>query len=136
MTLRYLLDTSIVSVPMSKTPNPQLITRLDEHGHESAIAAPVWHELTYGCRRLPKGKRRDVLESYLHDVVQASFPIDLSDAGTITPDAGPSNRDGGVDPPMKPKGCGCAAVEGPLGLLAALFVSFPIDNRWFRGASG
>ena len=75
MTLRYLLDTSIVSSPVSKTPNRQIVKRLEEHGHESAIAAPVWHELTYGWRRLPKGKRRDALESYLHDVVQASFPI-------------------------------------------------------------
>ena len=75
MTLRYLLDTGVVSAPMTKTPNPHIIKRLEVHGHESAIAAPVWHELTYGCRRLPRGKRRDALESYLHDVVQASFPI-------------------------------------------------------------
>ena len=73
--LRYLLDTSIVSSPMSKTPNPRIVKRLDEHGHECAIAAPVWHELTYGCRRLSSGKRRAALEAYLHDVVQASFPI-------------------------------------------------------------
>ena len=75
MTLRFLLDTSVVSAPMSKTPDPHIIKRLEDHGHESAIAAPVWHELTYGCRRLPRGKRRDALEVYLHDVVQASFPI-------------------------------------------------------------
>jgi len=75
VTLRYLLDTSIVSSPASKTPNPEIVRRLDEHGHECAIAAPVWHELTYGCRRLPRGKRRAALETYLHDVVQASFPI-------------------------------------------------------------
>ena len=75
MTLRYLLDTSIVSAPMSKTPDPQVVKRLEGHGHESAIAAPVWHELTYGYRRLPRGKRRDALKSYLHDVVHASFPI-------------------------------------------------------------
>lgn len=75
MTLRYLLDTSIVSSPVTKTPHPQIVKRLEAHGHESAIAAPVWHELTYGCRRLPKGKRRDAIESYLHDVVRASFPI-------------------------------------------------------------
>ena len=54
------------------------------HGHESAIAAPVWHELTYGCRRLPRGKRRDALESYLHDVVQASFPILAYDEAAAT----------------------------------------------------
>jgi len=75
VTLRYLLDTSIVSSPASKTPNPEIVRRLDEHGHECAIAAPVWHELTYGYRRLPRGKRRAALETYLHDVVQASFPI-------------------------------------------------------------
>jgi len=75
VTLRFLLDTSIVSAPMSKTPDPLIIKRLDDHGHESAIAAVVWHELTYGCHRLPKGKRRDALESYLRDVVQPSFPI-------------------------------------------------------------
>ena len=75
MTLQYLLDTSTVSAPMSKTPNPAVLRRLGEHGHESAIAAPVWHELTYGCRRLPRGKRRSALEAYLHDVVRASFPI-------------------------------------------------------------
>ena len=75
MTLRYLLDTSIVSAPMSKVPAPQIVKRLEQHGHESAIAAPVWHDLTYGCRRLARGKRRDALERYLTDVVQASFPI-------------------------------------------------------------
>jgi tRNA(fMet)-specific endonuclease VapC len=75
VTLRYLLDTSIVSSPVSKSPNLQIVKRLEEHGHESAIAAPVWHELTYRCRRLPRGKRRYALESYLRDVVQASFPI-------------------------------------------------------------
>jgi tRNA(fMet)-specific endonuclease VapC len=39
------------------------------------MAAPVWHELTYGCRRLPRGKRRAALEAYLRDVVHGSFPI-------------------------------------------------------------
>ena len=75
MTLRYLLDTSIVSSPVSKTPNPGIVKRLEELGQECAIAASVWHELTYGCRRLPRGKRRTALETYVHDVVRASFPI-------------------------------------------------------------
>ncbi len=75
MTLRYLLDTSVVSSPVSKTPDADIVRRLDEHGHECAIAAPVWHELTYGCRRLARGRRRAALETYLRDVVRASFPI-------------------------------------------------------------
>jgi tRNA(fMet)-specific endonuclease VapC len=75
VTSRYLLDTSIVSVPLVRAPNARVIDRLAAHGHESAIAAPVWHELVFGCARLPRGKRRLALESYLYDVVQPSFPI-------------------------------------------------------------
>ena len=49
--------------------------RLEANAHECAIAAPVWHELTYGCHCLPRGKRRAALETYLQDVVLASFPV-------------------------------------------------------------
>lgn len=72
---RYLLDTSIVSAPVSRAPHPGVTGRLEAHSHECAIAAPVWHELAFGCWRLPKGKRRTILEAYLRDTVQASFPI-------------------------------------------------------------
>jgi tRNA(fMet)-specific endonuclease VapC len=75
VTARYLLDTSIVSSPISKVPSPEIVKRLGTHGHECAIAAPVWHELIYGCQRLPEGKRRDALDAYLQDVVLTSFPV-------------------------------------------------------------
>ncbi|HYM62660.1 MAG TPA: type II toxin-antitoxin system VapC family toxin [Thermoanaerobaculia bacterium] len=75
MTARYLLDTSIVSSPVSKIPSPEVAKRLEKHAHESAIAAPVWHELLFGCDRLPPGKRRTTLEAYLRDVIQASLQI-------------------------------------------------------------
>ena len=68
------MDTSIVSSPISKVPIPAIVKQLESNGHECAIAAPVWHELTYGCHRLPRGKRRAALETYLQDVV-ASFPV-------------------------------------------------------------
>ncbi len=75
MTLQYLLDTSVVSEPVSKTPDAAIVQRLDEHGPECAIAAAVWHELMYGCQRLPKGKRRTALATYLQDVVRQAFPV-------------------------------------------------------------
>jgi tRNA(fMet)-specific endonuclease VapC len=75
VTLRFLLDTTVVSVPIAKDPSRRVIKRLTEHGLRCAIAAPVWHELVYGCDRLPAGKRRAALESYLHEVVRPSFPI-------------------------------------------------------------
>lgn len=75
MTLRYLLDTTIVSAPISKTPNLLIVEQLSRHEHACAIASPVWHELTFGCGRLPQGKRRTILEAYLRDVIRATFPI-------------------------------------------------------------
>ena len=38
-------------------------------------SAPVLHELVFGCHRLPSGKRRASLESYIQDVVVTSFPV-------------------------------------------------------------
>lgn len=75
VSLRYLLDTSVVSSPIARAPSPEVVKQLEAHGHECAIAAPVWNELTYGCQRLPRGKRRDAIETYLEDVVLASFPV-------------------------------------------------------------
>jgi tRNA(fMet)-specific endonuclease VapC len=72
---RFLLDTSTISEPMKKAPDGTLVAKIEVHAHESALAAPVWHELWYGCRLLPSGKRRAALEAYLREVVYPSFPI-------------------------------------------------------------
>ena len=73
--MRYLLDTNIVSSPIAREPNAAVVSQLRAKGHECAIPAPVWHELTFGCHRLARGKRRDALHAYLQDVVLASFPV-------------------------------------------------------------
>ena len=73
--LRYLLDTNIVSQPAAKMPAASVLRKLGSLGDQCAIATPVWHELQFGCKRLPPGKRREALEDYLTEVVQVSFPI-------------------------------------------------------------
>ncbi len=80
MSLRFLLDTSTISEPMKKAPDEGMVAKIEAHAHESALAAPVWHELQYGCRLLPVGKRRAALEAYLKEVVHASIPIMPYDA--------------------------------------------------------
>jgi tRNA(fMet)-specific endonuclease VapC len=75
VTPRYLLDTDVVSEPTRPAPSAEVLRWLDRHGGESAIAAPVWHELRSGCERLPPSRRRESIESYLADVVLASLPI-------------------------------------------------------------
>lgn len=75
MTLRFLLDTNIASAPIAMKPNRRLIGRLTEQSVYCAIAAPVWHELIYGCEHLAEGKRRRAINDYLTTVVKTSFPI-------------------------------------------------------------
>ena len=45
------------------------------HGGACAICAPVWHELQFGVQRLPRGKRRTALQTFLNDVVRPTLPI-------------------------------------------------------------
>lgn len=75
MSLAYLLDTSVVSVPISKRPSSRVLDRLSASSGRCAISSHVWHELVYGVHLLPRGKRRDALEAYLVEVVRVSFPI-------------------------------------------------------------
>jgi tRNA(fMet)-specific endonuclease VapC len=75
VTLKYLLDTTIVSDAAAPKPNARVVKRITQLGVRCAIAAPVWYELVYGCRRLPHGVRRRTLEEYLETVVRPSFPI-------------------------------------------------------------
>ncbi len=75
MTAAYLLDTNAISEPLRPEPNPNLLRRIHEHEGRIAIAAVVWHELLYGCWRLPESRRREVIEQYLFDVVLPSIPI-------------------------------------------------------------
>lgn len=75
MSLKYLLDTNIVSEPLRSSPSRTVLRRLASHEGETAIASIVWHELQFGWARLPVSRRRDAIERYLEDVVLASFPI-------------------------------------------------------------
>jgi len=73
--VKYLLDTNVVSEPLRPSPDPRVLGKLREHQGEIALPSPVWHELHYGCARLPRSKRRRAIEQYLSDVVALSFEI-------------------------------------------------------------
>ena len=75
MSLAWLLDTNAISEPLRPAPNGHMLRRIEKNEGQIAIAAIVWHELLYGCRRLPKSKRRDAIEQYLFDVVRPTMPI-------------------------------------------------------------
>jgi len=71
----YLLDTCVLSEPVSARPDARLVARLRENLARCATAAPVWHELWYGACRLPPSRRREALERYLRESVGATLPI-------------------------------------------------------------
>ena len=72
---RYLLDTNVISEPLRPAPNPKILERLRRHQEQLAIASVVWHELLFGCYRLPASERRAAIEEYLQEVVAASIEI-------------------------------------------------------------
>ena len=75
MSLKFLLDTNVIAVPTKAYPNERVMARLQAHKLEIATATVVWHELLYGCRRLPPSKRRRAIEAYLDEVVLPSIPF-------------------------------------------------------------
>jgi tRNA(fMet)-specific endonuclease VapC len=75
MTAKYLLDTNLVSEPLRPAPNPKILERLKRHQDQLAIASVVWHELLFGCHRLPASVKRTAIETYLFQVVASSMPI-------------------------------------------------------------
>ena len=75
MSLKYLLDTNVVSEPLRPKPQHGVIRKLSRHEDEIAISSVVWHELRFGVERLPPSRRRNVIEQYLDEVVLATMPI-------------------------------------------------------------
>lgn len=69
MSLKYLLDTNILSEPARPIPNANVLHQLDIHKSEVALSSVVVHELLHGCLRLPQSKRRESLWNYIHESV-------------------------------------------------------------------
>lgn len=73
--MKYLLDTNVLSEPLKMIPDDAVISKLEKHQHEIITAAPVWHELQYSCQRLPRSRKRAVIEVFLADVVKKNILI-------------------------------------------------------------
>jgi tRNA(fMet)-specific endonuclease VapC len=75
VTLRYLLDTNIVLEPLKVPANPAVLEQIRQHEGSTALSATVWHELWFGCHRLPPSRRRSELEYYLNHILLPAMPI-------------------------------------------------------------
>ncbi|MEM9537529.1 MAG: type II toxin-antitoxin system VapC family toxin [Cyanobacteria bacterium P01_E01_bin.45] len=67
---RFLLDTNILSEPLRTQPNPGVIQSLRERKGLLATAAIVYHEMLYGCNRLPsQSPKRLKIATYLRQEI-------------------------------------------------------------------
>ena len=71
----YLLDTNILAEPLRPEPDQRILDHLQRHRDEIAIASVVWHEMWFGCFRLPPSAKRTAIETYLTQIVAPSMPI-------------------------------------------------------------
>ena len=64
----YLLDTNIVSEFVKERPNEQVMAFYTARKNLCAISSITWQELTRGVVRMPEGKRKNILNSFLNDL--------------------------------------------------------------------
>jgi tRNA(fMet)-specific endonuclease VapC len=70
VSLRFLLDTNVISEATRPSPNMDVMRKLQRHEGQIGIASSVWHELLFGWERLPASRRKADIEDYLFDVVR------------------------------------------------------------------
>ena len=75
MTVRFLLDSNVLSEPVRAAPNLVMVRRIEAHDGEIATAAVVWHELLFGCFRLPPSRKRTALEAYLYESLRPRVAV-------------------------------------------------------------
>jgi tRNA(fMet)-specific endonuclease VapC len=73
--VKYLLDTNVLSEAVKADPDRNVMAMLERHQDEIATASPVWHELMFGCLRLPVSRKREMIKAYLEDVVFRNMDI-------------------------------------------------------------
>jgi tRNA(fMet)-specific endonuclease VapC len=71
----FLLDTNIISEMVKKSPNAGVMKKLELHQDSLFTAAPVWHELNFGCQRLSASPRKKHLGIFLETVIRQTMGI-------------------------------------------------------------
>ncbi|MBC8394366.1 MAG: type II toxin-antitoxin system VapC family toxin, partial [Deltaproteobacteria bacterium] len=64
-----------LSEAVKTVPDTSVLKMFEKFEDELVTAAPVWHELQFGCHRLPRSRKREVLASFLKDIVKRTMLI-------------------------------------------------------------
>ena len=73
--MKYLVDTNVLSEAVKTIPDKSVLKMFEKWENQIVTAAPVWHELQFGCRRLPRSRKREVIASFLNDIVKRTMLI-------------------------------------------------------------
>ena len=73
--MRYLLDTNVLSEAVKTNPDKSVMKNFERNQDEMVTAAPVWHELQFGYQRLPRSRKKEVIASFLNDIVRRTMLI-------------------------------------------------------------
>ena len=73
--MRYLLDTNVLSEALKTNPDTSVMKHFARHQHEIVTAAPVWHELQFGYQLLRMSRKKEIIASFLNDIVRRTMPI-------------------------------------------------------------
>jgi len=69
----YLLDTNIISELTKSVQNQSVVNKLIENQSLSALSTLTWAEVMFGIKRLPEGKRKNILFDYYVNTVQKAY---------------------------------------------------------------
>lgn len=97
VTPRFLLDTDALSEPIRPMPSRRFMRRFEQRASSLDTTAVTWHEALFGARRLPPGRRRQDIESYLRDEIGACIPVlpyDRAARGSSASTGGSVGREG------------------------------------------
>ncbi|MGI0480956.1 type II toxin-antitoxin system VapC family toxin [Geminocystis sp. CENA526] len=75
MTLKYLLDTNVLSEVKRPLPNENITQNITLYSQQIATASVVINEMLFGILRLPISNKRRDLENYLENVILSTIPI-------------------------------------------------------------
>ena len=73
--MKYLLDTNVLSEAVKTDPNKRVMVKMERHQDEIVTSSPVWHELQFGCQRLPKSRKKEIIVSFLNDILRPRMLI-------------------------------------------------------------
>lgn len=75
MTLLYVVDTNVLAELLRPEPHKYVLEQLRRFDGSVAVPSLVWHEMWFGCKRLPPSAKREAIETFLTQVVAGSLPI-------------------------------------------------------------